>query len=304
MTTANVASRLSTETPDLQELTGRIASGEVKIPQFQRNFVWKEDQALALLDSVANNYPVGSLLVWRTSDKLTTERNIGNFQLPQTDDLTPTDYVLDGQQRLTVIYSCLGAAPDSEGFAASYDLLAEDFVQAATPAVHLFPVRFLYRTTELLNFRTALQSHPRATELQNRLDALVQVLTRYKIPVVTLKDLTLDEVCPIFERINSSGTRLSTFDLMVAATWSREFDLNDRVEDIALKLDQKNFGDIEGGTVLKVMAAARRRSVSRESVLALRTEKPDDLDSLVAAVLASSERAVDLMATDFRIQWS
>jgi hypothetical protein len=179
--------------------------------------------------------------------------------------------------------------------------VAEEFVQADSPAVHLFPVRFLYRTTELLNFRTALQSHPNATELQGRLDSLVQVLTRYKIPVVTLKDLTLDEVCPIFERINSSGTSLSTFDLMVAATWSREFDLNDRVEDIALKLEQKNFGDIEGGTVLKVMAAARRRSVSRESVLALRNEKPDDLDALVANVLASSERAVDLLATDFRI---
>ncbi len=36
--------------------------------------------------------------------------------------MTPTDYVLDGQQRITVIYSCLGAPEDEEGFAAAYDL--------------------------------------------------------------------------------------------------------------------------------------------------------------------------------------
>jgi hypothetical protein len=102
------------------------------------------------------------------------------------------------------------STPISEGFLASDQL-----------AVHLLPLRFLYRTTELLNFRTALQAHPRAAELQTRLDTLVQVLTRYKIPVVTLKNLTLDEVWPIFARINSSGRSFSTYDLMVAATWSR-----------------------------------------------------------------------------------
>jgi hypothetical protein len=74
----------------------KIKRGEVKIPQFQRPFVWNEDQALRLLDSIASHYPVGSLLLWKTPSKLTTERNIGDFYLPETDDLTPTDYVLDG----------------------------------------------------------------------------------------------------------------------------------------------------------------------------------------------------------------
>jgi hypothetical protein len=49
--------------------------------------VWKDDQALNLLDSIANNYPVGSLLLWRTHDKLLAERNIGEFSLPATDDI-------------------------------------------------------------------------------------------------------------------------------------------------------------------------------------------------------------------------
>src|SRR4051794_39915448 len=103
----NIHSRLSTDTRNVSSLNEDIRRGEIKIPQFQRPFVWKEEQALDLLDSIANHYPIGSLLLWKTQSKLAVERNIGDFLLPKTDDLTPTDYVLDGQQRLTVIYSCL-----------------------------------------------------------------------------------------------------------------------------------------------------------------------------------------------------
>ena len=74
-----------------------------KVPKFQRPFVWHAEQALNLLDSIANSYPIGSLLLWKTTDKLIAERDIGDFCLPETPDLTPTLYVLDGQQRLTVI---------------------------------------------------------------------------------------------------------------------------------------------------------------------------------------------------------
>jgi len=45
--------------------------------------------------------------------KLATERNIGDFLLSKADDLTPSNYVLDGQKRLTAIYSCPGATQES-----------------------------------------------------------------------------------------------------------------------------------------------------------------------------------------------
>ena len=110
------SSRLSTETPFFRDLITEIQRGNIKIPQFQRKFVWKEEQAFRLLDSIKNNYPIGSLLIWRTNEKLSVERNIGNFKLPATDDMTPTDYVLDGQQRITVIYSSLGRRITSRAF--------------------------------------------------------------------------------------------------------------------------------------------------------------------------------------------
>jgi uncharacterized protein with ParB-like and HNH nuclease domain len=83
----NIHSRLSTDTRSISSLIEDIRRGEIKIPQFQRPFVWNEEQAINLLDSIASHYPIGSLLLWKTPSKLATERNIGDFLLPKTDDL-------------------------------------------------------------------------------------------------------------------------------------------------------------------------------------------------------------------------
>jgi uncharacterized protein with ParB-like and HNH nuclease domain len=257
---ANIASRLETGTPFLKDLIADVNSGQIKVPQFQRQFVWKEEQAIKLLDSIANNYPVGSLLLWRTKNSLAVERNIGAFTLPETDDMSPTDYVLDGQQRLTVIYSALGALEGQDGFNSVYDLNKQCFMEAPEEFSQTqFPLRIIYNTTKLLNFRSGLVSYPNAEVLQERLDGLIDVITNYRIPVVTLKELTVEEVCPIFERINSSGTRLSTYDLMVAATWTESFDLNDESQKIATSLKPKGFDDIDGNTVLKCLSAIKHR---------------------------------------------
>ncbi len=65
--------------------------------------------------------------LWSWTTALATERHIGDFRLPDVDDLSPTDYVLDGQQRLTVLYSVLGAKSEGEGFEAVYNLNDKSF---------------------------------------------------------------------------------------------------------------------------------------------------------------------------------
>jgi len=234
--------------------------------------------------------------------RLAAERNIGNFQLPKTDDMMPTDYVLDGQQRITVIYSSVGAPDSAGGFSPAYDLANEDFVllsEVSGPTV--FPLRWIYDTTHMLNFRTALLTRPDGPELQSKLDHVVDAFTKYRIPVVTLKDLTIDEVCPIFERINSSGTKLSIYDLMVAATWSEDFDLNHHVDRIAESLKGKSFERIERDTILKCFAAVQFGSIKQSDILALRDLDVGPKQVLVDQVREGLLQAVDLLATEFGI---
>lgn len=298
-----ISGRLHTDTPLLAELISEIKKGEIKIPQFQRKFVWKEPQAKNLLDSVSKGYPIGSLLLWKTKDKLAIERNIGEFKLPETDELSPTNYVLDGQQRLTVIYSCLGASIDEGGFSAAYDLAAEVFV--STPLEHdakVFPLRYMYQTTKMLNFRTGLLSFPDQEKYQSRFDKLIDAFTNYRIPTVLLKDLTLKEVSPIFERINSAGTKLSMYDLMVAATWSKSFNLNVEVENIAQSLQSKNFETIDPDTILKCLTAVQYKSIKKPQITNLRKLSKDDMNKLVEATSVALKKTIDLLSTEFKIQ--
>jgi hypothetical protein len=297
-----VSSRIATDTALISALITGLRKGETKIPQFQRKFVWKDEQALDLLDSIANNYPIGSLLFWRTKEKLRAERNLGDFRLPATDDMVPTDYVLDGQQRLTVIYSTLGAPEEETGFAVVYDLETQSFCRLPeAPKVHQFPLRRMFHTTLLLNFRTALQALSKSSLYQDRLDAIIEAFTDYRIPVVTLKDLTVEEVCPIFERINSSGTRLSTYDLMVAATWKNNFDLNDEVDQIQDALRAKGFGDIDRTTVLKCLSAVQLRTIKENALKSLRNLCRDEMQVLIERTADALLRTVDLLSTEFGI---
>lgn len=299
----NISTKLSTDTLFFQPLIEDIRKGQIKIPKFQRPYVWKDPQAIRLLDSIVRSYPIGSLLIWRTSTKLKTERTFGSFTLPETPELLPTDYVLDGQQRLTVIYSCLGPKADGGGFDAIFDLEAQEFKRAdeVAPALTMFPLRKLFVTTDLLDFRTALQAHSDHKELQERLDLLIAAFTQYKIPVVYLKDLELDEVCPIFERINSAGTKLSTYDLMVAATWSVGFDLDDSIASIAEALRQKGFEDIDRITVVKCMSALHSGSIKDDAIKDLRTINAEALNKLTEDTRLALFRTIDALSTEFGV---
>jgi hypothetical protein len=255
-----------------------------------------------LLDSIANNYPVGSLLLWRTHEKLLAERDIGEFSLPATDDMDPTDYVLDGQQRLTVIYSCLGAKETDGGFSVVYDLETQKFMRTPEASrITYFPLRRMFNTTQLLNFRAAIQTETNGAIYQERLDRLIGAFNDYRLPVVTLKDLSVEEVCPIFERINSSGTKLSTYDLMVAATWGKTFDLNDEVDEIREALEPKGFDDIDRETVLKCMSAVKLGTIKEQPLMTLRTLGKEDMRTLIGTTKEALLRTVDLLSTEFNI---
>ena len=118
---------------------------------------------------------------------------------------------------------------------------------------------------------------------------------------MTLKDLTVEEVCPIFERINSSGTRLSTYDLMVAATWSTTFDLNEEVAEIKDALSAKGFSEIEGDTILKCLAAVYKQSIKKEDVVGLRKLDKAGMETLVTQTKEALLKTVDLLCTEFEV---
>src|SRR5688572_18578124 len=73
------------------------------LPNIQRPFVWREDQIERLFDSVLREYPIGTLLVWKTAAQVKRRKFIDFYQhgidlnlfyVPV--DAKPKQLVLDG----------------------------------------------------------------------------------------------------------------------------------------------------------------------------------------------------------------
>ena len=99
------------ENLSIRKIIDKISSGEIRIPSFQRGFVWEPDSIAFFMDSLYKGYPIGAVLLWRTREQLVNERSLGRFILPKPTKDYPIDYVLDGQQRLTSIFSVFQTLP-------------------------------------------------------------------------------------------------------------------------------------------------------------------------------------------------
>ncbi|MHC5895598.1 DUF262 domain-containing protein [Nostoc sp.] len=77
--------RISDPKPEIlriEELVYKsLKIGDIKLPKFQRFFVWKKADILNLCDSVYNGYPIGSILLWFTNQKLASEHQIGDLEI-------------------------------------------------------------------------------------------------------------------------------------------------------------------------------------------------------------------------------
>ncbi len=77
-------------------LISDIQKGHIKIPQFQRDFVWSKEKVSKLLDSVVKGYPIGTFIFWKTKEELRSYKDIGNHRLPETPKGDYTQYILTG----------------------------------------------------------------------------------------------------------------------------------------------------------------------------------------------------------------
>src|SRR3954466_7240024 len=92
----------------VEELVGMIERGELRLPEMQREYVWKATRVRDLLDSLYRGYPSGAILLWETD----TEVPLREFAIGQKPSAFQTvRLLLDGQQRLTSLSAVLRGEP-------------------------------------------------------------------------------------------------------------------------------------------------------------------------------------------------
>lgn len=83
-----------------------IYEGKTQLPDFQRGWVWEDGRIQALIASITNNYPIGAAMFLEYGNENVRFKYRTIESAPET-SVVPSDLILDGQQRLTSIYSAL-----------------------------------------------------------------------------------------------------------------------------------------------------------------------------------------------------
>lgn len=242
--------QLSQGTKSLLNLTKQAYSGEVMLPDFQRNFVWTRQDVEELLKSLLENMFIGTFLIHNVDPKNPPFKTIaiaGAVETNKNFKENPNILILDGQQRLSSFFYAL-YSPNTNLRNVSN------------------PYKFFINITELLNdniddaiisWSSEWREHKKLLdEFGNyKYDAL---LLQKIIPLTFLKDdfteiwyeyyknsfsddeskkirayvkniieyqiMTLDvpvnekpeNIAVLFEKINRTGVKLSIFDLLTA----------------------------------------------------------------------------------------
>ena len=259
----------------LEQLLAEVASGRLRVPRFQRPYVWRPDQMLDLYDSIERGYPIGSILVWETRMALPSLDQVAGIDIPPAPE-GATAYLLDGHQRLSTLFGTLARRPEQAGngsrdrrwwvyrvlgAADQRDPRFQHWGKGAAPA-NLLPMQAVLRTMDFLAYARQLARDPSTAEdcdaLVDEAEQLAQRIKSYKIPVVRLIGGDLEHAVEAFSRVNSGGQQIAPYQMVSALAYrrrSRTETLTDRISAIRESIGDSGFGDIPPEPVFQTILA-------------------------------------------------
>lgn len=263
----------------IRKIIDKISNGEIRIPAFQRGFVWEPDKVAFLMDSLYKGFPIGSILLWRTREKLKTERDLGNFKLPDPQKDYPIDYVLDGQQRLTSVFSVFQTElvpQKNDNWRDIYFIIDSDSSIQKSRFIALedaevddnkhFPLNALF---DPVKYRKTTSKYD--DTIIKKIDVLQEKFKEVTILCDLLETDNKEQVAIVFERINRAGVQLDTFQLLTAWSWSTDFDLQEKISSLEEEIDDFGFGELtaEKDLLLKCFSGVINGDTSPKAILEL-----------------------------------
>lgn len=167
-------------------------NNQLYLPHIQRPFVWEEEQMTKLFDSLMRNYPIQTLLFWRTKDAIKVRKFMDvvdwDADLSSLYDSIKSAsniekvFVLDGQQRIQTLFALFKGGilsqENTKKLDAYFDVTAGDsFINTDL----LYSITYSANPLELPNYRIAdllskdeqKNAEELADELNDQLDVLL-----------------------------------------------------------------------------------------------------------------------------------
>ena len=93
---------------NLKKVFHELEAGNIKIPRFQRGYVWERSKAVKLLNSINAQYPIGSIFLWLAPKEFRDFiKETEDFNIPANPNAELFQFILDGQQRISSLYATL-----------------------------------------------------------------------------------------------------------------------------------------------------------------------------------------------------
>lgn len=273
-----------------ESLFNEIDTGQIKLPMFQREFVWEKEQSAKLIDSIIKGFPIGTFIFWKTREELRSYKNVGNYTLPDTPNGDYVQYILDGQQRITSLYAIRkGIRINKDGKEVDYKDIFIDLVMSPESDESLTTTD----TPSADDSGRYISVHRLLTsqisdlfdEFDRRTLTTIEIykarLVNYDFSTITIKDYPIEIACEIFSRINTGGKSLTIFEIMVAKTYdeSRSFDLahkfetlRDGSEEEKRCLADAKFDTLPESVVMQCVAAIVSKAVRGRDILKIKRD--------------------------------
>jgi len=253
------------KTVTLRKLHGLIERGIFAVPELQREFVWNARKACDLLDSIYHNYPIGTILIWKTDRRNENQLRKHYHILPHFNPKNRDIYFLiDGQQRLSVLWHLLrgegGSVVNEEGKALKFGNVF--FNPYASEGDGLFLYRehlsrdqgeTLVSVVDLLSNTWRRRSRGHGVRAMKRLEDCRRRVLGYEALLEFCETKDRGEVRETFIRINSLGMRIGAADRAFAR--ASQFDMRGLVRDVQSRL-KHGFDRISRTTILQTFALA------------------------------------------------
>ncbi len=209
----------------------KIDEHQLFVPAFQREYVWKREDAKQLLDSLIRNYPTGTMLTWETNNPPELK---GGYKYDEKQGAVRV--LLDGQQRITTLYML------TRGEIPPYYTLPEItndtrglYVNVETRELEYYSKQKMGNDPRWRNITDIFQRKVRARdiiraleekgeEVSRRQDDLIDYNTRaienildrdFPEQTIPIK-ATIREAIDIFYKVNAGGVTLTDAELALA----------------------------------------------------------------------------------------
>src|SRR5271166_5787041 len=184
----------------ISNILDKIDEYQLFVPAFQREYVWKRDDAKLLLDSLIKEYPTGTMLTWETNKPPELK---GSHKYDQKQGAVRI--LLDGQQLITTLYLLIrGTIP---GYYTEAEISNDTrglYVNVETGELEYFSKQKMETNPCWQNITDIFQKKVRVRDIFRQLEKLGQIVDRGREDCIEEGVRAVEKILEPVRRLNES----------------------------------------------------------------------------------------------------